>query len=240
MSNWQDGPLCAFDTETTGVDPQEARIVTAYLGLVEHGLPSDGRSWLADPGVEISEGATAIHGITTAFARQHGLPSSAIVNAVASGVCGYLATGIPVVVYNAAFDFTLLDRECRRNGLPGLEEMLGGPVRPVIDPLVLDKQMDRYRPGKRTLTATCAHYGVALGRAHDAEVDALAATGVACAIAKRYPEIATLSLEQLHALQVKASAEQAASFQSYLRRQGSETIIDGSWPLRPSGGERPA
>ncbi|EQD44431.1 DNA polymerase III subunit epsilon, partial [mine drainage metagenome] len=159
-------------------DPQEARIVTAYLGLVEHGLPSEGRSWLADPGVEISEGATAIHGITTAFARQHGLPSQETVDAVARGICGYLAMGIPVIVYNAAFDFTLLDRECHRHGLPGLAEMLGGPVRPVIDPLVLDKQMDRYRPGKRTLTAACAHYGVALGRAHDAEVDALAATGV--------------------------------------------------------------
>lgn len=233
MSTWADGLLCAFDTETTGVAVDEARIVSAYLGLVAENGPAKGRTWLADPGIEIPEEATAIHGITTEFARRQGRPSGEVIAELAEGIRAHLAGGTPVVVYNAAFDFSVLDRECRRHGLPSLEAVVGGPLQPIIDPFVLDKMVDRFRPGKRTLTATCAHYGVSLGQAHNAEVDALAAAAVARAIAQRYPEVAATPPSRLHQLQVAASAEQAASFQHYLRQRGSEAVIDGAWPLRP-------
>ena len=73
--------------------------------------------------------------------------------------CGSLfATGIPVVVYNAPYDLSLLDRECRRNGL----EPIDAPG-PVIDPLVIDKAVDSYRKGKRTLEVAAAHYRVDTG-----------------------------------------------------------------------------
>lgn len=232
MSTWANGPLCAFDTETTGVAVDEARIVSAYLGLVAGNGPVQGTAWLADPGVEIPEEATAIHGITTEFARQQGRPAHEVIAELAEGIGAHLAGGTPVVVYNAAFDLTLLDRECRRHGLSSLEEVIGSPLQPIIDPYVLDKMVDRFRPGKRTLTATCAHYGVSLGQAHNAEVDALAAAAVARAIAERYPEVAETPPSKLHELQVAASAEQAASFQRYLRQRGSEAVIDGGWPLR--------
>jgi DNA polymerase-3 subunit epsilon len=104
----------------------------------------------------------------------------------------------------------------------------------VVDPLVLDKHLDRYRKGKRTLEATCEHYGVKLDGAHDASFDAIAAARVAWMIAHRNPSVARMPLEQLHQMQVKAKADQAAGFADYLRRQGkSADDVDGSWPLRP-------
>ena len=61
-----------FDLETTGVDVTTDRIVTAHVGLLgPDGVALRSQSWLADPGVEIPEGATAVHGITTAHARAH-------------------------------------------------------------------------------------------------------------------------------------------------------------------------
>ena len=65
--------------------------------------------------------------------------------------------GLPIVAYNAAYDLSVLEREAERYGLTPLP----GPG-PVIDPLVIDKAVDQYRRGKRTLTAAAAHYGVAL------------------------------------------------------------------------------
>ena len=35
MSNWYEGPLASFDTETTGVDVEHDRIVTAALVVQE-------------------------------------------------------------------------------------------------------------------------------------------------------------------------------------------------------------
>lgn len=61
---------------------------------------------------------------------------------------------------NARYDLSLLDRECRRYAVESISELLGDAPAPVIDPLVIDKHVDKYRKGKRALHALCAHYGV--------------------------------------------------------------------------------
>ena len=76
------------------------------------------------------------------------------------------AAGIPVVAYNAPYDFSLLKYEALRHGI----EPIIAPA-PVIDPLVLDKAHDRYRKGKRTLEVVAAHYAVSLVGAHDAAAE---------------------------------------------------------------------
>ena len=107
MTGWATGPLVAFDTETTGLDVDADRIVTAYVG--------DGStrelSWLVDPGVAIPAKATAIHGITTDEARAHGRPAAGAIGEIVDALARALADGIPVVTYNAAYDFTLLDAD---------------------------------------------------------------------------------------------------------------------------------
>src|SRR5690606_9732845 len=136
-----------FDLETTGVDVDSSRIVSACVAVLDEGGQLVARwDWLADPGVEIPEGAAAVHGITTERARAEGAPARTVVTEVAQTLRVLFATGVPVVVYNAPYDLSLLDRECRRHGI----EPLDAPG-PIIDPLVIDKAVDRYRKGKRTL-----------------------------------------------------------------------------------------
>jgi DNA polymerase-3 subunit epsilon len=233
--SWHLGRLCGFDTESTGVDVETDRIVTACVVQCGGNQPVAAANWLADPGVDIPEAAANVHGITTERARVEGRPAGEVIEQVVTALTAVVVSGIPIVAMNAPFDFTLLDREARRHGVQPLTDIVGDDLR-VIDPRVLDKQVDTYRPGKRTLTDLCAHYDVPLGAAHSADADALAACRVAWRLGSRYPKLAELDLTQLHKLQVEWAAEQAASFQEYLRKKDPDAVIDGSWPLRPVGG----
>lgn len=228
LPNWL-GRVGVFDLETTGVDVEADRIVTAHVGVLDaKGREVAARDWLADPGIPIPEGATAVHGITTAHARAHGRPAGEVVAQVTSALRSLLSQGVPVVAYNASYDFSLLANEARRHGVVALID----PA-PVIDPLVIDKAYDRYRRGKRTLEVVAAHYDVKLDGAHDASADAVAAGRVAQALARQFrmPE----TLEALHTQQVGWARTQAESLTEYfisIGRLDPEESLDGSWPVR--------
>jgi DNA polymerase-3 subunit epsilon len=227
--------LVGFDLETTGTDPAESRIVTAALVEVKEGEPVRRREWLADPGVAIPAEATAVHGITTQRAVRAGRPAGDVAAEVAAALVAYWRAGIPVVVYNAPFDLSLLAAELRRHDLPSLERQLGGvAVGPVVDPLVVDRAVDKYRKGSRSLENASALYGVRLDDAHEAGADALAAVRVALALGERYPaEVGRLTPEELHERQTKWHAEWAAGFEAWLRKgKNPEAVVDGAWPLR--------
>lgn len=224
---WYD-TLGVFDLETTGIDTETSRIVSAYVGVVDARGEAKGVSWLADPGVEIPAQASAVHGITTERARAEGRDAAEVVAEIVAVLRALLAQGIPVVIYNAAYDLTLLNRECLRHGV----EPLDNPA-PIIDPLVIDRAVDRYRKGKRTLEVAAEFYGVELMDAHDAEADAVAAGRVAQAICRRYPEQLGEDLVELHARQRAWATESAQSFQEYMRRvKDADFVADGAWPER--------
>ncbi|WP_285726106.1 3'-5' exonuclease [Psychromicrobium xiongbiense] len=223
---WTALPRAAFDLETTGPDPQSARILSASVVMVDAaGGISEQWDWLADPGVPIPEASTAIHGITTERVRKEGRPLREVASELAAVLRGCALQGTPVVAFNASYDFTVLDRECHRLGLNP------PPTGPVIDPYILDKQVDRFRKGKRTLVALCEQYGIDLEQAHTASADALAALRLAEAQAATFAEL-RIPATGLHQLQKIWAREQAASFQSYLHRQGRlDAVIDGTWPV---------
>lgn len=227
--------LCAFDTETTGPDPESARLVTACVSWVDGTgkTPPETREWLVDPGCDIPQAATDVHGITTEHARDNGGSPNVALAEIAEELLRAALTMSPVVAFNASFDLTLMDRESRRQGLDPFGPTLAAAQGLVIDPHVLDKAIEPYRKGRRTLGAVAAHYGVKAGQAHDAAGDAITAARVAWAIAKRNPGIATMPAANLHAYQVRAKREQAASYREYLLKQGKPAEVDGSWPLRP-------
>ncbi|MBN9607028.1 MAG: NUDIX domain-containing protein [Actinomycetales bacterium] len=229
MTHW-DGRLAVFDLETTGVDVDRARIVSACVAVLEGSGEVVARwDWLADPEVEIPEGAAAVHGITTEYARANGRSIRQVVAEIAQTLRVLAAQGTPLVVYNAPYDLSLLDRECRRHGVAPLER-----VGPVVDPLVLDKAVDRYRKGKRTLEVTAELYGVDLTDAHDAGSDAIAAGRVAQAIIARYPDELDVPPHDLHGRQELWYAEQAESFESYIREKKGDAafVADREWPVR--------
>jgi DNA polymerase-3 subunit epsilon len=225
-ARWHEGRLCAFDVETTASDPCEARIVQACIAHVGGGELPASKTWLVDPGIEIPAEASAIHGITTERARTEGMPAATAAMEIAQELRHAWMSGEPVVAMNAAYDLTVIDRETRRHGLPTLS------IGPVIDPFVLDKHFDRFRKGKRTLTALCAHYQARLDGAHDAASDAVAAARVAYRIAKVFREVGAMEIEALHEAQARWYAEQAASLEDYFRRQGKTETCNREWPLR--------
>jgi DNA polymerase-3 subunit epsilon len=220
-----------FDLETTGIDVTADRIVTAHVGLLDaEGRVIRARDWLADPGVEIPDGASAIHGISTAHARLHGRPAREVVDEVVTALRALLDAGIPVVAYNAPFDFSMLKYEALRHGVPPIES-----PSPVIDPLVVDKAYDRWRRGKRTLEVVAAHYAVRLDAAHEASADAVAAGRVAQALAERFAPWLPTTVHELHTRQIGWARAQAESLTEYFIRVGRidpDDRLDGRWPIR--------
>ncbi|TFH53074.1 DNA polymerase III subunit epsilon [Actinomyces viscosus] len=238
---WPFGPLLGFDTETTGVDPSRDRIVTAALVWRSERQADGGRrqsvtTWLADPGVEIPEAASAVHGVTTERARAEGRPVTEVLAEVSDHLVAAMAAGSPVVAFNASYDLTLMEVELARHGLPTMRSRLGRDLGPIADPLVLDRAVDRYRRGKRRLGDLCEVYGVQVDAAlHTAEVDVAATLDVLEALATAHPRVSELSAEELVAFQARTHRVWAESFNEWLaRRNPSRAPAQTAWPLPDS------
>jgi DNA polymerase-3 subunit epsilon len=231
---WFDGPLAAFDTETTGVDVERDRVVSAALVTQSApDAPTAARCWLVDPGVPIPAQATAVHGITDAQVRSRGHAPGLALHDLARALAGTARTGTPLVVMNAPYDLTLMDRELRRHrGVPLSAYTDDAPLL-VLDPRVLDKDLDRYRRGRRTLTDLCAHYGVRLDGAHDAAADATASLLLVREIGRRFAgRIGELNAAELHLRQAVWHAAQARGLEAWFSRSGNPERVDPAWPLR--------
>ncbi|QDQ98552.1 3'-5' exonuclease [Tomitella fengzijianii] len=230
MNHWSDQPVCAFDLETTGPDPTSARIVTACVAMLdparESPAPESVRTWLLDPGIPIPPGATAVHGISTEAARSGGAEYRSGYTEIRDVLRQAWDAGAVVVAFNASFDLTLMDAEGRRQGFDPLVPAL------VADPYVIDREMDRYRRGKRTLGDVCRHYGVPLDNSHEAQADAVAAAHLLSALVGKYPDLRTLDIV---AEQTRWHAERQRSFAEYLVRNGRDASdVNGEWPIRRS------
>lgn len=259
---WWTERMVGFDLETTSPEPEEARIVSAAVAICGGGQPTEMRTWLADPGVPIPDEAAEVHGITTERARAEGRPVAEVVREVVAALDA-VCVPAPLVVFNARYDLTVLDRELRRHTEDGsLDDLM--PLR-VIDPLVIDKWLDRYRKGSRKLEAICSHYGATLDAAHDADSDAVAAARAAWVLGAkgvvtrkvwneemgrekaalvREWEGVRFDLDLLTAAQVGWAREQAVGLAEYFREQrakGEEETGDPDgvrveWPVIPFEG----
>ncbi|MFF7392910.1 3'-5' exonuclease [Streptomyces scabiei] len=235
MTCWYEGPLAAFDTETTGVDVETDRIVSAAVVVQDApGTRPRVTRWLVNPGVPVPAAATAVHGLTDDQLQRDGRWPAPVMEEIARALAEQAVRGRPLVVMNAPFDLTLLDRELRRHRASSLDRWFEATPLRVLDPRVLDKHLDRYRKGRRTLTDLCAHYEVTLDGAHDAAADAQAAMDVVRAVGHRFAtRLARLSPAELHTLQAVWHAAQARGLQAWFARSGTEEAVDPAWPLRP-------
>ncbi|MGK2932027.1 MAG: exonuclease domain-containing protein [Solirubrobacterales bacterium] len=232
--SWHQGPLAAFDIETTGTDTENDRIVTAAVGVVGAELETVSTTWLVDPGIEIPAEATAVHHITNERVQTEGLPAEMAVEEITEHLAELAGQGIPIVAFNARFDLTILDREARRYGqVPLIERLENLASLLVIDPYVLDKNYNMYRPGKRTLTVLCESFGIALDDAHTADADALAAARLAWKLANGTAELQGFDLIELHERQIEWASAQAVELQAYFESKGRMERIEGAWPIVP-------
>jgi DNA polymerase-3 subunit epsilon len=233
MGNWTTGEMLGFDFETTGVDrfydvPVSYALVTMVAGEVV-----SSSAGLIDPGREIPEGATKVHGISTEQAREEGMPLSDAITMVADAVVSASAHGVPLVGMKLDYDLTILNTQSHRLGGSGIVER--GWNGPVLDAVVLDRHLDRFRKGSRTLGALCTHYGVVIENAHDASADAIASVKVLLALSARYRELRQAELANLHDAQVTWHWEWAQGYDEWRSTKGMGPMDprDYLWPLAP-------
>lgn len=215
-TTWVDQGFIAYDTETTGIDVGESRIVTAAAINYVNRLPVASRSWLIAVDVEIPEAASAIHGVTTQMSQDQGLEQVA---ALADIRAFLLGAGAPIVCFKSDFDIPVTDSNLLRAGLAPLPPGLA------VCAYVIDRQFNKYVKGKaqRRLQPTAARYGITLDDAdwHGAQADASAAGQIFLAEVDAYPALTAVSAAQLSEQVDRWREEQEIDFQKWLARQES-------------------
>lgn len=258
MGDWWDRRLFVLDLETTGVDARADRIVTVAFGHVGGGQPSSVVEMVVVPdGFTIPAEAEAVHGFSTERALEEGAPLVDVLEQVKRTFDDRRADEV-LVVFNARFDVSLLTAEFQRTGVetPDVTSR-------IVDPLLLDRWLDRFRKGKRTLESMCAHYSVRLEGAHSGRHDAIAAARLAWVLGKRGEIIRSVRDERdgrelaglkrqwewvrrdpvrLHELQIVLAAEQAEGLERYFRAGDPargiapqpDAVVERTWPLLPA------
>lgn len=238
-SKWAEFPLLAFDLETTGIDAHNDRIVQAALVRVPGSLEAARRpetwTWLVNPGVDIPEAASEVHGITTERARAAGGDPGQMLFELTGRLALWMGKGWPIVGMNLSYDLTMLEAENRRYGIDPLATRLRD-IGPVLDVFVLDKHAEPYRKGGRRLEQLCARYGVVHTGAHDASGDALASARIFPRLmaehAKKFP---AMTLGGLHEAQIGWRRRQMDGLRAYFDKVGTDHDgCCGEWPLHVS------
>lgn len=219
--------LVVFDLETTGLDLTTSRIVTACVAVIDSsGEVEQTNEWLVNPGIEIPASASAVHGVTTEKAQSEGMDASSAVKQIVE-LLSDLNQNLPVVAFNAPYDFTILMNEAIRYSLNTISP------KPVIDPLVIDRKL-RFGPGKRNLTVLCDVYGVELADAHNSTADAVAAGRLAQRQAAKFPDLQQ-DASKLHDLQIKWSEAWTKNFHDWLEKENRPVDrAEIGWPIRAS------
>lgn len=209
---WAGHKLAIIDFETTGLSPEQDRVIEVGVACFENGRLSALKNWLVDPGMPIPEESRAVHNISDEELR--GAPKfEAIVAELEAMVDGHLA-----VAYNALFDRAFLHAELARAGRSCSEDQLCAAFHEDvlwIDPLVWARELHKDERGHR-LGEVCARLGLALDNAHRAASDAEATGRVLLALAPRMP--ATYS--ELIRLQSQYAARQDVDMAINYRRRG--------------------
>lgn len=232
---WDRFPLLAFDLETTGINVHEDHVVQSALVKVLPDQRPEITTWLVNPGVEIPDEAAAVHGITTDHAQAHGTDPAQMLYELTGRLALWLGNGKPIVGMNLAYDLTLLEAENRRHGIDTLLDRLGpGHIQPVIDVMVLDKYVDKFRKGGRRLENLCEVYGVRHVGAHDAAGDALATARIFPRLmAKHAAKFRGFTLGALHQAQIGWRRDQMDGLRRYFEKNGIEHDgCNGDWPIQ--------
>lgn len=170
-----DGPLVAFDLETTGTNVSTDRIVElALLHVSPNGFGSFFQT-LVNPGVPIPPGATEIHGITDADVKDmptfDTLAGDLFPQFDGAVVAGYNIRGFDVPLLLAEFSRT-------RRGAPQL-------VGPGLDAFAIFRRREPHDLS-HAMETYCGHPHA---NAHNALADTVAAVSVLRAMLARYPDL---------------------------------------------------
>lgn len=199
---WQQLPFLCIDTETTGLDPENNRIIEVAWITFEFEEEKSAQSELCAIDTELPELIINLTGITDAM-----LKDKPPFSEHADSIIEAMQKVKFIVAYNADFDRLFLEAEMRKVG-----KVL--PQIPWVDPCVFIRKIDRYQKGKK-LTDAAARWKVELQDAHRAMADAKA-TGLL--LYKLAPHLKCESLPELVGKQQIWKEEQERSYNAYKAR----------------------
>ncbi len=222
----------SFDLETTGID--SFHDVPVSYAFVEHkklnGSEVAAReTGIINPGRPIPAQSTAVHGITDAMARD-GMALGEAVDMISERIRTHWENGGAIVGMNVAYDLTMVEALCQVYEVPTLGSSGPGAV---LDVYVIDKTLDKWRKGKRTLSDLCVRYNVILDNAHNAEGDAEATLKIYEAMEREYSDLASLEIESINETLNKWHHEYLSSLSDYFVKSGKPAIKPGrfAWPI---------
>ncbi len=156
--------LVAFDLETTGVDPENDRIVEFCFIELDEDLSEQGRwSRLVNPQIPIPQETVDIHGITDEMVADE--PPFA----THAARIQRLIQDATLIGHSVRFDVSFIHNELVRAGQPGLDAN-----HPTIDTLQIERNVNSHR-----LAACFERYtGETLDDAHRSEADIAATVDV--------------------------------------------------------------
>lgn len=137
-----------FDTETTGLDSSEDRIIE-FGGIELVNRFPTGRTfhvYINPQGRKVHPDALAVHGITDAS-----LADKPVFSGIADALLAFIE-GADLIAHNANFDIGFLNSEFARLDIPMIE-----PSR-VVDTLAIARR--KHPMGPNSLDALCRRYGV--------------------------------------------------------------------------------
>lgn len=213
MKTWKDQPITIVDTETTGTDVGVARIVEVAAVRMEGGRIVSSCCLLVGQEAPIPEEATAIHGITNEMAG-----NGPTFWDVAAEMWPYLSEPI-CSAFNARFDRAMLIAEHIRCKSPIPTSLRGDSA--WIDPLVWDREFNRYAKGGHKLEAVAKRLGVEQSAAHRALGDCETTARVLTALMPHMPD----DWDEMIATQRIAAAEHEARFQRWLWSQKQKEVV---------------
>lgn len=166
-ADWVAQRIAFLDTETTGTDPRNDRIIEVGVVIGQAGEVLERHSWLMHPGIPIPKESSAIHGISDEM-----VADKPRFTEVADEILTVLEGAIPAA-YNATFDRAFLHQELRRGG--GVAQVRPPAARDDVvwlDPLVFAREIFKGQGESRALGAVAERLGISLDNAHRATDDA--------------------------------------------------------------------
>lgn len=211
---WWQRPITAIDTETTGLDWSEDRVIQIGMSYFDNGKYLGGHSHIIDSGKSSCQEAVDTHHITDEMQRTLGEKGSTIFPLIRNAI----HESKLIVIMNAPFDLNFLMYELKRLNSPLV-------VTDIIDPLVIDRFYSKNRipslaKGRRTLKTMSERYGIHDYPLHDAGHDSRRVGELAIKMAQNHGQLGRTPLSELMKKQRKWHREWSDDFGSFADAKG--------------------
>ncbi len=151
-------PLVFFDIETTGLSPKNEGIIEIAGQKVLDGVIIGKYENFVNPGIPISSGAEAVHGISNDFIEKNGIPVEVVIPEFLTFCRDSVLVGHNII----KFDFPFIKKHAHGLGMTQIDNML-------LDTLLLARRT--LRLPRYNLGSIASYFGISYEGAHRAMTD---------------------------------------------------------------------